>query len=94
MGSIENDPRLVGVSSSKKNNILEVNKGLFTSCSKNRDCPSWSIKAKKIRHDADKRQLIYDDAILNVYNKPVFYFPKFFHPDPSVERQSGIFSLY
>ena len=90
LGSIENDPRLVGVSSSKKNNVLEINKGLFTSCSKNRDCPSWSIKAKKIRHDADKRQLIYDDAILNVYNKPVFYFPKFFHPDPSVERQSGI----
>ena len=41
LGSIENDPRLVGVSSSKKNNVLEVNKGLFTSCSKNRDCPSW-----------------------------------------------------
>ena len=20
---------------------------------------------------------------------PVFYFPKFFHPDPTVERQSG-----
>ena len=45
LGSIENDPRLVGVSSSKKNNVLEINKGLFTSCSKNRDCPSWSIKA-------------------------------------------------
>ncbi len=90
LGPIENDPRLVGVSSSKKNNITEINKGLFTSCSKNRDCPSWSIKAKKIKHDANKRQLIYDDAILNIYNKPVFYFPKFFHPDPSVERQSGI----
>ncbi len=90
LGPIENDPRLVGVSSSKKNNIIEVNKGLFTSCSKNRDCPSWSIKAKKIKHDANKRQLIYDDAVLNIYNKPVFYFPKFFHPDPSVERQSGI----
>jgi LPS-assembly protein len=24
-----------------------------------------------------------------VYNIPVFYFPKFFHPDPSVNRQSG-----
>ena len=35
LGSVENDPRLVGVSSSKKNNVLEVNKGLFTSCSKN-----------------------------------------------------------
>ena len=36
-----------------------------------------------------KKQLIYDDAILKVYNMPVLYFPKFFHPDPTVVRQSG-----
>ena len=28
-------------------------------------------------------------AWLKVYDKPVFYFPKFFHPDPTVKRQSG-----
>ncbi len=26
---------------------------------------------------------------MKVYDIPVFYFPKFFHPDPSVKRQSG-----
>ena len=26
---------------------------------------------------------------MNVYDIPVFYFPKFFHPDPTVTRQSG-----
>ena len=31
----------------------------------------------------------YENAILNIYAVPVFYFPKFFHPDPSVKRQSG-----
>ena len=86
----DNDPRLKGVSSNSKNQITTVNKGVFTSCKK-RDgkCPPWSIKAKKITHDKNKRQLIYDHAVLNVYDKPVMYFPKFFHPDPSVERQSG-----
>ena len=34
-------------------------------------------------------QMDYDNAILKVYNVPVFYFPKFFHPDPTVKRQSG-----
>ena len=48
-----------------------------------------SIKAEKITHDKNKRQLIYDKAILQVYDIPIFYFPKFFHPDPSVNRQSG-----
>ena len=47
------------------------------------------IEAEKIIHDKNKKQLIYDNAVLKVYDKPVIYFPKFFHPDPSVERQSG-----
>ena len=86
----ENDPRLKGISSNSKDQITTVNKGVFTSCKK-RDgkCPPWSIKAKKIAHDKNKKQLIYDHAVLNIYDKPVMYFPKFFHPDPSVERQTG-----
>ena len=86
----ENDPRLEGISSSSKNQITTINKGVFTSCKK-RDgkCPPWSIEAEKIIHDKNKKQLIYDNAVLKVYDKPVIYFPKFFHPDPSVERQSG-----
>ena len=24
-----------------------------------------------------------------MYDKPILYFPKFFHPDPTVKRQSG-----
>ena len=31
----------------------------------------------------------YKDAWLKVYDIPIFYFPKFFHPDPTVKRQSG-----
>ena len=86
----ENDPRLKGISSKSNNQITTVKKAIFTSCKKREGkCPPWSIKAKKITHDKNKKKLIYDHAILNVYDKPVMYFPKFFHPDPSVERQTG-----
>ena len=37
-----------------------------------------------------KKQLTYKNAVLKIYDLPVLYFPKFFHPDPSVKRQSGI----
>ena len=37
-----------------------------------------------------KQNIHYKNAILNLYDVPVFYFPKFFHPDPSVERRSGL----
>jgi len=87
--NIENEPRLYGVSSNSNNNITTINKGVFTSCKKNDTCPPWSIKAEKIKHNKTKKQLIYDNAFLRVYDIPVLYFPKFFHPDPSVKRQSG-----
>ena len=34
LGRERNDPRLIGISSSRKNEIIEVKKGAFTSCSK------------------------------------------------------------
>ncbi len=85
----ENDPRLKGVSSYSDRNTTIVNKGIFTSCKKRDDCPPWSIQAEKITHDKNKKQLNYQNAIIKVYDIPILYFPKFFHPDPTVERQSG-----
>ena len=43
--------------------------------------------AKKIIHDKDKKQINYKNALLKIYDLPILYFPKFFHPDPTVERQ-------
>ena len=85
----KNDPRLLGVSSKKNGDITIVNKGIFTSCGNSDKCPPWSIKAEKIKHDRKKKQLIYKNAFLKIYDIPVLYFPKFFHPDPTVKRQSG-----
>ena len=89
-GNIENDPRLFGVTSFKEGKITQVNKGMFTSCKKREGCPPWSIQAQKIIHDKKKKQLIYDHAFIKVYDFPIVYFPKFFHPDPTVKRQSGL----
>ena len=86
----DNDPRLKGVSVTNKENITIINKGIFTSCKENDNCPPWVLSANKITHDKNKKLLIYDNALLKIYNIPVLYFPKFFHPDPTVKRQSGL----
>ncbi len=88
--NLDNDPRLKGLSAVGKGNITEIKKGIFTSCKNDDNCPPWVITAKKIKHDTEKKQLIYEGALLKIYNIPVLYFPKFFHPDPSVKRQSGL----
>ena len=86
---LDNDPRIYGKSSKKIGNITEIKKGIFTSCKLTDSCPPWSIKAKNIIHDENKKDIIYNHPILRVYDFPVVYFPKFSHPDPSVVRRSG-----
>ena len=85
----DNDPRIYGQSSSHKNGVTTLKKAVFTSCKRTDKCPPWQIEASEIKHDKNKKQIIYDNSILKLYDVPIFYFPKFFHPDPTVDRQSG-----
>ena len=88
-GNKKNEPRLYGNILKSNSNKTEISKGIFTTCKKRDGCPPWTIKAKKITHDKNKKIINYQNAWLQVYDKPIFYFPKFFHPDPTVKRQSG-----
>ena len=86
----ENDPRLRGNYFYSDNNYSLIKKGVFTTCKKRGDkCPPWQFKAQEIKHDKSKRTIYYKNAWLEIYDKPVIYFPKFFHPDPTVKRQTG-----
>ncbi len=84
-----NEPRLKGKSVSYNNEITEIDKGIFTTCKKTGKCPPWQLTAEKIRHDKKKQVINYKNAWLKIYDIPVVYFPKFFHPDPTVKRKSG-----
>ena len=86
----ENDPRLKGVVAFGDEFATYLNKGSFTTCKNDGNCPPWIIESEKVIHDKIKKQIIYKDAWLKLYDFPVVYFPKFFHPDPTVVRQSGL----
>jgi len=88
-GNNENDPRINAVSGSGNKFNTYFKKGVFTSCKKTDKCPPWKIISDEIHHDKIKKQINYKNAWLEIYDFPVVYFPKFFHPDPSVKRQSG-----
>ena len=90
-GNSENDPRLFGNSIIHNKNETLVNKGIFTSCKikDNEKCPPWLIKADQVKHNKKNKTIEYKNAWLNVYDFPLVYFPFFYHPDPTVKRQSG-----
>ena len=86
----ENDPRFASNDIFMSKNKSSFSKGVFTVCQeKEGRCPPWLLQARKIVHDKVKKTIYYDHATLKFYDIPIFYFPKFFHPDPTVKRQSG-----
>jgi len=86
----DNEPRLKGNSVLNNNEVTEISKGVFTTCKRRGEkCPPWKLSAEKIQHNKKKKTINYKNAFLSVYDVPVIYFPKFFHPDPTVKRRSG-----
>ncbi len=90
--SADNEPRFFAntISVTKKNATLE--KGIFTYC-KNKGvdkCPPWTLQSKKIKHDLAAKTIYYNNVVLKIYDFPIFFSPKFSHPDPTVKRRSGL----
>ncbi len=88
-GSLGGHARLKGNSIVSEGSKTTINKAIFTTCKPSDKCPPWSLVSDEVVHDKEKKTINYKKAWLKLYDKPVFYFPKFFHPDPTVERQSG-----
>ena len=88
----ENEPRFFANTMSLSKNTNTLEKGIFTYCKNRGDdkCPPWTLQSKKIRHDLAKKTIYYDNVVLKVYDFPIFFSPKFSHPDPTVKRKSGL----
>ncbi len=86
-----NKPRIFANTVSINKKTTSFNKSISTLCDyrENDKCPPWTIQSSKMLHDAQKKTIYYDNALLRVYNVPIFYFPKLSHPDPTVDRRSG-----
>ena len=89
-GNNKNNPRLHANSLISEKNETKLYKGNFTTCNQEKDkCPPWAIYAEEVIHKKKEKKIEYKNAWLKIYDKPVLYFPYFFHPDPTVKRQSG-----
>ncbi|WP_299785595.1 LPS assembly protein LptD [uncultured Marivita sp.] len=51
--------------------------------------PLWSIRASRVVHDAEERQIYFNNAQLRILDVPVFYIPRMRLPDPTLERARG-----
>ncbi|MEP2640257.1 LPS assembly protein LptD [Roseobacter sp.] len=69
----------------------QLSKTAATSCRVCNDGtpPLWQIRAKRVIHDKQERQLYFDGAQLLIRNIPVFYIPRLRLPDPTLKRATG-----
>ncbi len=86
-----NKPRVFANTVKIENQNSEFTKSIFTLCDyrKGDKCPPWSLQASRMSHDKKKKTIYYDNAVIKIYDLPIFYLPKLSHPDPTVDRRSG-----
>ncbi|MDD4556002.1 MAG: LPS assembly protein LptD [Alphaproteobacteria bacterium] len=76
-----------------KNNNKLMEKAVYSACDLCATSdPLWQLKARKIRHDAEAKDVNYNDVFLEIKGLPILYAPFFSHPDPTVKRRSGFLS--
>ncbi|PWJ21056.1 LPS-assembly protein LptD [Jannaschia seohaensis] len=53
------------------------------------EVPTWQIRARRIVHDREERQIYFDQARFEVAGVPIAWLPRLRLPDPTLERSSG-----
>lgn len=51
--------------------------------------PLWEIRARRVLHDQQERQIYFDAAQFRVAGLPIAYFPRLRMPDPTLKRATG-----
>jgi len=51
--------------------------------------PIWHIRAKRVVHDTEEKQLYFDQAQIRLLGVPILYLPRMRLPDPTLTRATG-----
>ncbi len=87
----KNDPRVFANTIKLDDERSTFGKSIFTICGQreNEKCPPWTLQASKMTHEKKNKTIYYNNAVIKIYDFPIFYIPYLSHPDPSVSRRSG-----
>ena len=73
--------------------VNDLSRAVYTACNvcaQHPDqAPFWQLRAYDATQDLEHKRIDYRDMYLDMLGVPVFYFPYFSMPDPSVKRQTG-----
>lgn len=70
----------------------EMRRAIASSCEicTESQTPLWEIRARRVVHDAQERQIHFQGAQLRVMGVPLAYLPHLRVPDPTLDRATGV----
>jgi len=74
--------------------FTEMNSVIASSCEicASRPTPLWEIRARRVVHDDETKQIYFENAQFRLFGVPVVYIPRLRIPDPRLERATGFLS--
>jgi len=89
---LTNDGKAMARYASRQGQTNQLANAVYTACEipESLSKPTWRLRARKVVQDREEEMIYYRDAVFEVRGVPVLYTPFFAHPDPSVERKSGL----
>ena len=95
---LSDNSRIVGAAAERTDNgrFIRINRAIYSPCNLCVDdptqAPSYQVRAARITHDRETKDVTYRDAQIEILGFPILYSPYFTHPDPTVDRRSGFLS--
>lgn len=92
---LSDNSRLAAAGGSRTGGVVTtMNKAVFSPCDLCEEDPNraplWQVRAVRVIHDSEHKDIEYEDAWLELWGVPVLYTPYLSHPDPSVKRRTGL----
>lgn len=90
------DRRFIGAAQVTREggDVTTFERAAYTACASCRadlsKPPTWVIKAKRIIHRESERTIYFEDARFEMFGIPIAYMPRFWSPDPTVRKGSGV----
>lgn len=90
---LEENARLAAMRGEKQGDITRLDRAVYSPCdvcAEGGGTPLWRLRAMEVVHDRQSNDITYHNAWLEFLGVPIAYTPYFRHPDPTVERRSGL----
>ena len=91
---LEDGGRAAAQSATRVDGVDTLNRAVYSPCSVVDGCrevtPLWRIRAVRVVHDPHKKRFYYRGAEFDLGGIPIFYLPRFSHPDGGAGNSGGL----